>query len=338
MGTISSMLRAFAAWDIDEPPDPKARHTTPDRRKSSTTSLERSFSPTRHLSKPRSPLVTAQIEKAWQEFTPLCADSDQQQQFDIEQDLCLERPIRIAILDTGAYQEHDALLGRVSRERNFVPRSAQADASEDLSIDVNGHGTFCTAIAVGGTYSAVPDDGGAHEECFHNGVAPFAKAVVGKILDKERRGETEWLVRGLRWACDIDRVDRRRPVNADIICITVGTAKHQPELRDVILRALSQGKIIVCSASNIGDESYCLQYPARYGDVICVGSHSENGQATGFTPGGREVDFLGPGDKVWSACSSGNDKVTTMRGMGVSAAFVAGVCALVLAYAEKLGE
>jgi subtilisin family serine protease len=127
--------------------------------------------------KPRNPLHFVQISQAWEEIGRVCKDFHGEN-FDIEQDLNLQKPIKIAILDTGVYQDHAALVGRVSRVRNFVSRHCQADAQEDLTRDRHGHGTFCAALAVGGRYKVKyqPDDTGEPESLiFQNGVAPFAK-------------------------------------------------------------------------------------------------------------------------------------------------------------------
>ncbi len=74
------------------------------------------------------------------------------------------------------------------------------------------------------------------------------------------------------------------------------------------------------------------------GDVICVGAQADNGQPCGTTPAGRELDFLAPGENVWSACSAAPNAVKTFSGTSIAAPLVAGVCALVLAYAEKVGK
>ncbi len=283
-----------------------------------------------------------QIEQAWDALREVCGDEDlNQDSFDIENDLRLEKPVRIAMLDTGVMLDHEALIGRVARMRNFVPKWYQDDGHDDMAKDKGGYGTFCGALAVGGTYSAVPVGSIMREPFFQNGVAPFAKLAVGKVFNSERQGDVEWMIKGLRWACDLDKADcrTRRPVNADIVCLSVGMPRYHPGLRDVIYHAMKKGKVIVCCASNEEEENaYNIQYPARFGDVICVGSQTDNGQPTSFTPAGREIDFLGPGVDVWSASPTGPDHVTKHSGTWISSAYVAGVCALVLAYAEKIGK
>lgn len=91
--------------------------------------------------------------------------------------------------------DHEALIGRVVRLRNFVPRWLQEDATEDLQIDKAGQGTFIAALAVGGTYTATSED--PHSELvFRNGVAPFAKMVIGKVISDHCKSDVEWLIKG----------------------------------------------------------------------------------------------------------------------------------------------
>lgn len=96
-------------------------------------------------------------------------------------------------------------------------------------------------------------------------------------------------ISGLKWACDIDKTDSRRLINADIICITSGLPRYSPELRMTIYEALAKRKVIISAAiADDPDSPYEIHYPARFGDIICVGSQSENGTPSAFTPpGGR---------------------------------------------------
>ena len=108
----------------------------------------------------------------------------------------------------------------------------------------------------------------------------------------------------------------------------------------MLYEILAKGKLVVCCASQEERASANnIQYPARFGDVICVGSQAENGQPAGFTPAGREVDFLSPGSDVWSASS--NQKATNLvrqaSGNYMAVPYIAGVSALLLAYAEIVG-
>ncbi len=137
-----------------------------------------------HGPRPRSCLGLLQIEHAWQDFSRLCPmDPDDLQPFDIEYDLNLKRPVRIAILDTGVYHEHEAFTGhRVTRMRNFVSPRFEPEATDDLVVDAGGRGTACAALAAGGAFGpAVSVYGGPGEPWFQSGVAPFAKLVVGKV-------------------------------------------------------------------------------------------------------------------------------------------------------------
>ena len=53
---------------------------------------------------------------------------------------------------------------------------------------------------------------------------------------------------------------------------------------------------------------------------------------------GRETEFLSPGEDIWSASSRGTRRVSRRSGPFVAVPYCAGICALVIAYAEKVGK
>lgn len=103
------------------------------------------------------------------------------------------------------------------------------------------------------------------------------------------------------------------------------------DLFHAIQTAISKGAIVVCAASNVGRRhKYNIGYPARFGNVLCIGSHTLNGQPSEFTSIGREVDFLAPGENIWSTAP--NNAFVPMSGTSMATPFVSGLAALVLAY------
>ncbi|XP_013386831.1 uncharacterized protein LOC106156231 [Lingula anatina] len=262
-----------------------------------------------------------------------------------------EQPVTIAVLDTGILSSHTAFMsaddgpkgyGRTIKVKNFVP-SSYGSYENDEWLDRNGHGTHCASIAAGGTFRAwIPENKqeGAlpSRECgdIECGVAPFATLVVGKIATTKGFSKPEWMAEALDWIVNLEREDN---IKVDIISLSVGYAKFSKRLFDSVCRTLLAGKVIVCASSNDGRRQQTnISFPARFGNVLCVGSHSKKGQPSEFSPNGREIDVLGPGEDVWAALSA-NEHGAVFPFSGTSAAtpFVAGVCALILVAAQRIG-
>ncbi|KAI8515573.1 hypothetical protein Bbelb_063860 [Branchiostoma belcheri] len=236
-------------------------------------------------------------------------------------------PVTVAVLDSGIVRDHDAFkhLPEI-RGKNF----SSAGTALDID-DSDGHGTQCAAIIAGGTYHA--EDGGVQDAGFCNGVAPF----VDLYICKTDRDDVTSVIAAIN-----ELIDKKKDgsLKVDVICIPLGFPNYNAQLRKCIYRASLKNITVVCAACSDGSKrSLGVQYPARFGDVICVGSHDMRGRPAKFSPLGREIDILGPG-KVRSA-TPGKDGVknaiSTVKGTSFAAPFVAGVVAMVLANAQRIG-
>ncbi len=73
-----------------------------------------------------------------------------------------------------------------------------------------------------------------------------------------------------------------------------------------------------------------IAYPARLGHVLCIGSCNSDGRHSYFSPGGRELDFLAPGEKLWAPTIGGPTAFSTVTGTSFAAPLVAGlVCQII---------
>lgn len=222
--------------------------------------------------------------------------------------------IKIALLDSGVQATHPQLRSKIKALKTFVP-------GELACIDDIGHGTHCAGILVGDKYR-FPNPA---YSSIHVGVAPDAELIVGKVINRNGRGEIASLCSAIEWAVE---------QQADVISLSIGSKNSNTKLLMAINNAINKGVVIVSSAANYGaSESYPIGYPARYGNVICVGSHTKNGNPSAFTSIGREVDFSAPGENIWSTWNDGTFK--SMSGTSFAAPFVSGIAALVLAVDKK---
>ncbi|KAI9140661.1 peptidase S8/S53 domain-containing protein [Paraphysoderma sedebokerense] len=213
--------------------------------------------------------------------------------------------IKVAILDSGIDLSHPFFDCRKISGKSFVPL-------QHYLIDRVGHGTHCAGLVLQ--------------------VASEAELLIGKVLpDDGSKADTAWVTEGIKWAIEEE---------ADIISLSLGSPTGTYEQWEAIQVALMQGIMVIAAATNDGErQEGSIGYPAKYGNVICVGSHDENGNRSIFSSAGRELDFLAPGENVWSTCSMhisipNGHKVgySLCTGTSMATPIVSGVAALLLAY------
>ena len=207
--------------------------------------------------------------------------------------------IKVAVLDTGVDPNHPDLKDAIIAKRDYT-----GDGIEDE----DGHGTHCAGII-----AARKNKKG------FVGVAPKAELLIAKVLDNKGEGEVEWICKGINWA---------KNRGADIISMSLGFEESDSDLYSTIQKALAAGVFIICAAGNEGGFSMNnIGYPARYGGVITVASHDEDGNRSGFSSSGGELDVMAPGTDIWSTYKKG--EYASLSGTSMATPFVAGLGALI---------
>lgn len=139
--------------------------------------------------------------------------------------------VTIAVVDTGVDPAHEDLRDNVVAGRDFV-------RDDDDPKDENGHGTH-----VAGTAAAVANNGIGVA-----GVAPRAKIMPVRVLNKDGRGSLADVEDGVRWAVDHGAkvVNLSLGDNVVIENVTGGS------LTDAVNYAWDRGAVAVVSAGNEG--------------------------------------------------------------------------------------
>ena len=210
--------------------------------------------------------------------------------------------IKIAILDTGCAMHQD-LDQNIIGGRNFTTEGDVYNYN-----DYNGHGTH-----VAGTIAS-----NGHIK----GIAPNAKLLILKVLDKNGNGNLESVVNAINYAISQD---------VDIITLSLGCPIDVPELRTVVRNAVAKDIVIVCAAGNGGDNNSAtneIDYPSGYTETISVGAVDNTRLNAWFTNSNNQIDCVAHGVNVIS--TGLNNDYMEMSGTSMSTPHVTGVVALLI--------
>jgi len=207
---------------------------------------------------------------------------------------------KVAVLDTGIDTDHPDLQDAIIDAEDFT-----GDGIED----VNGHGTHCAGIIA----ARINNVGFV-------GVAPEADLLIAKVLANDGRGAYSWIANGVDWAVE---------QGAHAISMSLGGPSSSNDLFQSIHMALAKGVFVICAAGNEGSLfQNSVGYPGRYGGVITVASHDTNGNRSGFSSRGGEIDVMAPGSDIWSTYKDGG--YAKLSGTSMATPFVAGLAALII--------
>lgn len=232
----------------------------------------------------------------------------------------------VCLVDTGIDPHHPDLASvPILAWRDLVHRNA-------TPYDDDGHGT-----AMAGLLAAR----GALR-----GVASGVALIVAKVLDSKGRGTSA----GLAAAIDFCTAPPGNgTTGATVISLSLGAATNLTVGSDVtasVDRALSFGIVVVASAGNDGlADNGDVQDPASIPGVIAVGAIDSFGAVAPFSSIGATAGRVDPNRKP-EVVAPGVDLLTTARGGGyrlvsgtsASAAFVAGIAALLLQAHSRLSR
>lgn len=246
------------------------------------------------------------------------------------------RGVRIAVIDNGIDLSHPELADAVEPGTAFFHIEESGNeifvGQGGADFPVSDHGTFCAALALARRNN---DTGGC-------GVAPEARLLAIACL-QDQLGSQCSLARAIEHAADPSHQapDLDAGDGADVISCSLGRRTGPWQMHDILRNAVdfavTQGRgglgtAIFWSVSNeavpIAEDEVCA-----YANTIAVGSSTRLDLAAGHASG-PELDFLAPGEWVFSATSGG--EYGEMDGTSFAAPLAAGVGALVLSINPRL--
>lgn len=212
--------------------------------------------------------------------------------------------ITIAVIDTGIDYNHPDLKTNVIGGISFVRKIRSF-------MDDNGHGTH-----VAGTIAALNNSIGVV------GVAPDAKLLGVKVLDRTGSGYMSWVIAGIDWAADPAN-------NVDVITMSLGGGPSEA-LNTSVNNAYKLGIVVVAAA---GNENGAIIYPAAYASAIAVTATDSSNIRASFSNYGPEAELAAPGVSIYSTWKGGG--YNTISGTSMATPHVTGVVALMLANPES---
>ena len=196
------------------------------------------------------------------------------------------RGVSIGHLDTGVYEEHPDLKGKLDSFAVFSPFGEEVEC-KPYDADLESHGTHTAGTLVGGDSGDVSI-----------GVAPKAKLVSGLVLPGGE-GSFWMILGGMHWAAK---------KNVSVLSMSLGVEGYE-DAYSVIMSRLMQANIFPACA--IGNEYLGItDSPGNISTVCGVGAYDQKHKVPDFSSGGAftwtdglsiKPDLVAPGVNVYSS-------------------------------------
>ncbi|HYF91126.1 MAG TPA: S8 family serine peptidase [Symbiobacteriaceae bacterium] len=218
-----------------------------------------------------------------------------------------ERPVRVAVLDSGIDLGHPLLAGYLGPGVNLLRPGEPA-------ADENGHGTHVAGI--------IALAAGAWSDCLR---APPVAIHPVKIFDQTGYGRIGDIVRGLYWCMEHEM---------EIVNLSFGTdLKTSRALQRAIREVDRAGILLVGAAGNDGRKG-SVDFPGRYPEVLAVAACTRTDRLAPFSSMGEEIGMIAPGAGVISLAPGGG--FIRMSGTSMAAPHVTAAAGLLLSLERHL--
>ncbi len=214
--------------------------------------------------------------------------------------------IKVAVIDTGLDLAHPAFVGHLAPSnewKDFVDGDANPQEPGTINDHGYGHGTGVAGIILQ--------------------VAPKATILPLRVLDQNGSGDLDNVVLAIDWAVTH---------GADVINLSLGSAKSQASLTAELAYAASQKVYVVSSAGNDGLLDG-ITYPAAEthsngldGFMFGIASVDLRDILSSFTNYGYALWGIAPGESIRSAFPG--NRVASFTGTSFAAPFYSGALAL----------
>ena len=205
---------------------------------------------------------------------------------------CTGKNVKIAVLDSGCPHHKDI---KIEGDKiSFCENNITID-------DKKGHATMVSGIIKSNNKKAIV------------GFAPHAKILYGKVIDSKGKCGFNRLVAGVLWAIVKE---------VDIIILALGSTYDYMVLKEAVKKARSYG---ICVFASGGDEGK-IEFPAQNKEVFSTGFLTRSKKNNDFIK--QNIDFYLPNKGIYTTYL--NNKYVKVSGSSISAAFFAGIAAVLI--------
>ena len=248
---------------------------------------------------------------------------------DLQKKGYLGKGVTMAIIDTGISPHLDFVYpeNRIIVFKDFIKNRKKP-------YDDNGHGTFIAGVAAGS---------GLISNIKYSGIAPLAKIISLKTLDKNGETGAFSILEAMQWV-----YDNHKKYNIKVVCMSFGSSPMMGrDPLSVGAEALwHKGITVVAAAGNSGPDSSTIKSPGVSSRIITVGALDDKRDESGnfknkefevadFSSRGPvasfvKPDLLAPGVNLKSTSNSKKGFYTTLSGTSVATPIIAGLCCLII--------
>lgn len=247
------------------------------------------------------------------------------------------RNVNVCVLDTGIFYHKD-FDNRLLEFIDFTGRDGRR------CYDDSGHGTHVCGILAGS---------GRASRGRYQGIAPEAGLIVGKILNRNGKGQMQDLFHALEWILENHLQYGIRIVNISIGIPEKSDSVKDREKRELLHSYIQQffqlGILVVTAAGNLGPARNSLSILGESTQTICVGCHDGNinfpnsKKCEIYSGRGpsiyslRKPDVVAPGTEIISCSNQNPSGYIKKSGTSMACPIVSGLAALVLERYPAMG-